>query len=244
MPLYAHMKPYRPILEVLSKNKDAAPFWNPVTKKYNPAYYSGPKKVASPIDLSEVSDRLLSGQYQDGAAFKEDIDRVWTNCVTYNGEDARISQVALRLKTFVDERMEYAMIESNRLLTRLKKEQENRETLRKEKILMRRLSLLQRMGMGQKKPPLPPISLSTRQYQDVEGLAKKFMSVFKRGDADPYLKKAMKEVLEKDHHYIEASRSKGSAYGSSSTEVAWDMHKLDDKTLWNIDDILRSFVRK
>ena len=44
------------------------------------------ERVPQPMDLSTVRGRFRSGQYLTYRQLYDDVERIWSNCITYNGE--------------------------------------------------------------------------------------------------------------------------------------------------------------
>lgn len=50
------------------------------------------------MDLSTVNKKLINNLYSNIKEVVQDIDLIWCNCQLYNGEEAPISQMAVKLK--------------------------------------------------------------------------------------------------------------------------------------------------
>lgn len=50
------------------------------------------------MDLSTIENRVKNGLYQDIHQCFEDLEIIWNNCIKYNGADAIISQMAIKLR--------------------------------------------------------------------------------------------------------------------------------------------------
>lgn len=68
---------------------------NPLTDSC-PDYFT---KIKKPMDLSTSRKKLESGQYENVEQWKEDIELIWNNALTYNGTKALISILARELQT-------------------------------------------------------------------------------------------------------------------------------------------------
>ncbi|EMR11523.1 hypothetical protein PNEG_00534 [Pneumocystis murina B123] len=85
------------MLRQLRRNKDARPFNQPVDPiKLNiPSY---PTIITHPMDFGTIDKKLSSKQYETVEEFKKDVELVFTNCFTFNGEESPISIMAKNLK--------------------------------------------------------------------------------------------------------------------------------------------------
>lgn len=97
-----HMTPNRQkycmtVLRQLKRSKDAAPFMQPVdpVKLQIPDYF---KIVTDPQDLGTIENKLKKNEYTSIDGFIDAIQLVWSNCQRYNGPEAPINLMALRLK--------------------------------------------------------------------------------------------------------------------------------------------------
>ncbi|QSL64055.1 hypothetical protein MERGE_000210 [Pneumocystis wakefieldiae] len=85
------------ILRQLRRNRDARPFNQPVdpVKLNIPSY---PTIITHPMDFGTIDKKLSSKQYETVDDFKKDVELVFTNCFTFNGEESPISIMAKNLK--------------------------------------------------------------------------------------------------------------------------------------------------
>lgn len=78
---------------------DTAIFRLPVSDE-QAANYS--KVIKNPIDLSTIRKKILSSRYTSKDEFKSDVDLMWDNCITYNGQDSEIGLLAARIRMDFD----------------------------------------------------------------------------------------------------------------------------------------------
>lgn len=78
-------------------------FHKPVPRKLYPLYY---KLISHPIDLSSIRSKAVALSYKNSQEFLEDFDLLLSNCVTFNGQEAPLSDVArdmlYRVKTSIE----------------------------------------------------------------------------------------------------------------------------------------------
>ena len=85
------------ILEKLMSMKVCAPFIEMVdpVRDNAPDYLT---YVKEPMSLNEVKKRLKSGQYSTVEEFRRDVDLIWENAKTYNGDDTLLFYMAMEAK--------------------------------------------------------------------------------------------------------------------------------------------------
>jgi hypothetical protein len=66
-------------------------FHKPVPRKLYPLYY---KLISHPIDLSSIRSKAVALSYKNSQEFLEDFNLLLSNCVTFNGQEAPLSDVA------------------------------------------------------------------------------------------------------------------------------------------------------
>lgn len=76
------------ILDNVVQNKlktmtESWPFLKPVNKKLIKDYYS---KIKYPMDLETVSKKVSAHKYHNRQEFVKDIQQIYDNCITYNGQ--------------------------------------------------------------------------------------------------------------------------------------------------------------
>lgn len=72
-------------------NHDADAFLKPVSKADVPDYYD---VISTPMDLQTMLRKVKSKHYKSKKEFKDDLDLIWHNCLTYNASPVGISQPA------------------------------------------------------------------------------------------------------------------------------------------------------
>ncbi|RYG59752.1 hypothetical protein EON64_19915, partial [archaeon] len=78
----------RSVLSALRRLPATAPFLLPVDPRQAPGYLEA---IPKPMDLSTLENRLDKGLYRKQAAqFIEDLDLIWSNCITYNASHSDI----------------------------------------------------------------------------------------------------------------------------------------------------------
>lgn len=70
------------------------------SKRKMPDYY---QKISDPIDLSTVEQNIATGIYREPETFDTDMNRVFANCVRFNGRTSDLGIVATRLKKVYQE---------------------------------------------------------------------------------------------------------------------------------------------
>jgi len=73
------------LLTDLNKHPDSWPFHQPVTRAEAPDYH---RVIKTPMDLGTMKYKLNTIQYKNSEEFIEDLQLMFTNCYTYNNEDA------------------------------------------------------------------------------------------------------------------------------------------------------------
>ena len=81
------------ITAALMRSPGAAMFNEPVDpKKQNaPNYF---KKIRNPQDLGSIMHRVEASEYESVTQWEQDINTVWSNAVTYNGEGSFVGNLA------------------------------------------------------------------------------------------------------------------------------------------------------
>ena len=81
------------ITAALMRSPGAEMFNEPVDpKKQNaPNYF---KKIRNPQDLGSIMQRVEASQYESVTQWEQDINTVWSNAVTYNGEGSYVGNLA------------------------------------------------------------------------------------------------------------------------------------------------------
>lgn len=65
-----------------------------------PDYY---QKITDPIDLTTIEQNIATGVYREPEAFDADMNRVFANCVRFNGRTSELGITATRLKKVYQE---------------------------------------------------------------------------------------------------------------------------------------------
>ncbi|KAG7902994.1 hypothetical protein KL907_004127 [Ogataea polymorpha] len=104
-PLPAHQKKHAiTSIKAVRRLKDAGPFLTPVdTVKLNiPFYYNFIKR---PMDLSTIERKLNVDAYETPEQVVEDFNLMVDNCITFNGKDSAISQMARNIQASFEKHM-------------------------------------------------------------------------------------------------------------------------------------------
>lgn len=114
------------VLRHLKRSKDSAPFLQPVdpVKLQIPDY---PKIVTDPQDLGTIESKLKRNDYDTIDDFIDAVQLVWSNCQRYNGPEAPVNLMALRLKESF-ERQIRSMPEAEAAATPIGKGNKNKKT--------------------------------------------------------------------------------------------------------------------
>ena len=87
-----------PFIEMVDPEKDGAPDYLDFVKE--------------PMSLNEVKKRLKEGQYTTIDAFKRDVNLIWENAKTYNGDDTLLFYMAMEAKLWFEKKMKKIEIPS------------------------------------------------------------------------------------------------------------------------------------
>lgn len=90
------------ILKAMLKHKDGWPFDRPITKAEAPDYHL---HIKTPIDLATIKSRLSDMFYSKNQEVIDDIRLVFSNCYSYNMEDAEEYGCAERLEKYFDNQL-------------------------------------------------------------------------------------------------------------------------------------------
>lgn len=87
------------ILKALTNKPEAVHFRKPFDWK-GTGFLQYPLIVTKPMDLSTASKNLEQGLYKTAGELRADVDRIWQNCIDFNGADSWIGKLALTLRSF------------------------------------------------------------------------------------------------------------------------------------------------
>ncbi|KAG6888372.1 hypothetical protein C0995_008808 [Termitomyces sp. Mi166 len=86
-------------------NHDAEAFLKPVSKAEAPDYY---EVIGNPMDFSTMLKKVKARQYKSKREFKDDLDLIWSNCLTYNAaENHPLRPCVKRLRLKADRLLKY-----------------------------------------------------------------------------------------------------------------------------------------
>ncbi|KAG6856011.1 hypothetical protein H0H87_008413 [Tephrocybe sp. NHM501043] len=102
-------------------NHDAEAFLKPVSKSEAPDYYEGKSRpqwqrrvltvatvIANPMDFGTMLKKVKARQYKSKREFKDDLELIWSNCLTYNAaENHPLRPCVKRLKLKADRLLKY-----------------------------------------------------------------------------------------------------------------------------------------
>ncbi|KAK0231399.1 hypothetical protein IW262DRAFT_1343900 [Armillaria fumosa] len=80
-------------------NHDAEAFLKPVSKTEAPDYHT---IIQNPMDLQTMTRKVKVKSYKSKREFQDDLDLIWTNCYTYNGDNHPLRHCVNRLKGKAD----------------------------------------------------------------------------------------------------------------------------------------------
>merc|ERR1719367_1604266 len=80
----------------IKTRKESGPFMKPVNKKQVKDYYD---KIKQPMDLETMSKKIVSHKYHSRQEFVDDMKLIYTNSLTFNGEN---HEVTTRAKFLLD----------------------------------------------------------------------------------------------------------------------------------------------
>lgn len=63
--------------------------------------------IKEPIDFLSISKKLTYNGYKGKEEFKRDVERIYENCVTYNGAEHVISHLAANILSFFRSNWKY-----------------------------------------------------------------------------------------------------------------------------------------
>jgi histone acetyltransferase len=102
--LYATLKM---VLQQVKSHANSWPFQKPVDKTEAPGYY---EFIKYPIDLKTVSDRLKNRYYVHKHLFIADMNRLFTNCRSYNEPETEYFKCANILEKFFNSKLREAKL--------------------------------------------------------------------------------------------------------------------------------------
>ncbi|PAA82498.1 hypothetical protein BOX15_Mlig009081g3 [Macrostomum lignano] len=79
------------VFDKIKAVKNSQDFLNPVSEKEYPHYY---QIIKQPMDLLTMKERLQKNLYQTREAFIDDVNLIYKNCVTFNGQHSLLSETA------------------------------------------------------------------------------------------------------------------------------------------------------
>lgn len=83
-----------------------APFIDPVDpEKHNALNYY--EVIKTPMTLREVENRLMTKRYKDVSEFRRDVNLIWDNAITYNGDANIFGHFAMEGRTWFNEKMSH-----------------------------------------------------------------------------------------------------------------------------------------
>ncbi|KAK0226915.1 hypothetical protein EDD85DRAFT_854061 [Armillaria nabsnona] len=80
-------------------NHDADAFLKPVSKTEAPDYHT---IIQNPMDFQTMARKVKAKSYKSKREFQDDLDLIWTNCYTYNGDNHPLRHCVNRLKGKAD----------------------------------------------------------------------------------------------------------------------------------------------
>ena len=92
------------ITEKLIAWRICEPFIDPVDPNRDgaPDYY---KYITEPMALSDVKRKLLANEYDSIQAWERDVNLIWQNARTYNGDDTLFSHMAMEASLWFNAKM-------------------------------------------------------------------------------------------------------------------------------------------
>ncbi|KAG6907341.1 hypothetical protein DXG01_009298 [Tephrocybe rancida] len=86
-------------------NHDAEAFLKPVSKAEAPDYYD---VISNPMDFATMLKKVKARQYKSKRDFKDDLELIWSNCLTYNATEGHpLRPCVKRLKLKADRLLKY-----------------------------------------------------------------------------------------------------------------------------------------
>ncbi|KAF4620397.1 hypothetical protein D9613_001187 [Agrocybe pediades] len=86
-------------------NHDAEAFLKPVSRVEVPDYYD---VIQNPMDFQTMQKKVKQKQYKSKREFKDDLDLIWSNCLTYNAaENHPLRPCVKRLKAKAEKLLKY-----------------------------------------------------------------------------------------------------------------------------------------
>lgn len=98
-PIYDHWrKAADRIVKEIWKHKDAWIFYEPVdpAKFAIPDYYN---IIKEPMDLGTLKSNLRQGVYEDPESFEQDMLKIFSNCILYNGDTSNVSLMCKQVQS-------------------------------------------------------------------------------------------------------------------------------------------------
>lgn len=81
-----------PFIEPVDPQRDGAPDYLQI--------------ISKPMALTQVRQKLISNEYDSLEDWRADLDLIWENAKTYNGEDTLITHMAMEAKLWLSRKME------------------------------------------------------------------------------------------------------------------------------------------
>lgn len=91
------------VLKRLMAWKIARPFLRPVDpqRDHAPDYY---EKITRPVDFESIRENLRAGKYASAEQFKDDVDQLCANGVTYNGQNSLLGLFCVDIRRFMQKK--------------------------------------------------------------------------------------------------------------------------------------------
>lgn len=94
-----HLKFCLRLTTFLRNQRGIEHFLDPVSEQVT-GYYD---VIKHPMCVSAIEKKIFEGQYKDVQSFRDDVNLIWKNCITFNSLGHALTQIGLGIKTMFDE---------------------------------------------------------------------------------------------------------------------------------------------
>jgi len=247
------LKPCAKLLRELLRHPKSFVFSHPVDPNVVPDYYN---VITDAMDLGTVKKRLDNGMYQEHDEVFADLDKVWNNCLMYNGETSQISDSARELKALADkaqrdiELSAPASKDDSEQMKEMKKQMKMmQKQLQMQMQFMQNQSQIQQSAMP---PPPPPLARrpSTKKAPatgssmypmvaaaETQMVETREMSFEEKQTLSGGINRLTSNNLSK---VVKIIKQNMPSLGQDSEEIEVDLAALDNGTLWKLQQFVDS----
>jgi hypothetical protein len=212
------------LLLTMKNHRWAWPFNTPVEpeKLGIPDYFNIIKK---PMDLGSVERKLLDNEYESIQEFHDDVQLVWTNCLTYNQPGSDVVRMAEELKRLFTEKWQKLVSDLEAGLIPAEASSPTRKTPVKHEVVSE-----------EKKTPRPSAPRSTRKKTPSDARP---MTFDEKKKLSSDITKLTVDMLQQVVEIIQNRAPKASSQ-ANELEIEIDLDKLDPVTLRTLERYVKS----